>query len=60
MKARFVWILVLVFVLGALWIHREHFGAQLPTTCTCRPACGKDKFCKITDEAAVPPKCACV
>jgi hypothetical protein len=60
MKARFVWILVLVFVIGALWLRRETFGLQLPTTCTCRPSCEEGTFCKVTDAAAYPQKCACV
>jgi hypothetical protein len=60
MKTRFVWILVLVFVIGALWLRRENFGVQLPSTCTCRPACAPDKFCKVTDDAAYPQKCSCV
>ena len=60
MKTRFVWILVLAFVIGALYLGRENFGVQLPTTCTCRPRCEEGKFCKVTDDAAVPQKCSCV
>jgi len=60
MKTRFVWILVLIFVLGALYLGREHFGAELPITSTCRPKCQANEICKIIDGSSNPVKSACV